>query len=473
MKPLQQALAALCKLFCATNVFEFAVGFLHFKPIKAIRLVGLLLVLLVSPALQAQDSLLSKAEAVTLVLENNLGIQVVRNTREIDENNASLLNSGYLPTVTAGASGNISRQDTEGELADGGVRVADGVENRQYSAALNVNYTLFDGLGRRYQYKRFKERSAQSELEVRQTIETTLLQLFTVYYEAARLRENTHTLEAALNISKDRLKRANYQFEYGQNTGLDVLNAEVDINTDSINLINARQQLRNTMRDLNLILNRDLATTFTADTTVTFAPELDMESMRREAAANNVGLQIAEKDITLSRYDRKVAYSGFLPTVGLTGSYGWNENNTNNPLAFTIQNISTGFSGGVSLSWNLFDGGGTLTGLKNAKLSVQNQELLKKQVQLEVERDIRNAWDSYTNARYVLEVQEKNLQTNQNNFRRTEEQYRLGQVTSLVFRQAQLNLLNAKLDQSQAKYNAKLAELQMLQVSGELLNVTF
>jgi len=99
--------------------------------------------------------------------------------------------------------------------------------------------------------------------------------------------------------------------------------------------------------------------------------------------------------------------------------------------------------------------------------------LLKKQIEQEVERDIRNAWDSYKNALYVLEVQEKNLQTNQDNFNRTDERYKLGRVTSIEFRQAQLNLLNAELAKSQAKYNAKLAELQMLQVSGQLLNVDF
>ena len=127
----------------------------------------------------------------------------------------------------------------------------------------------------------------------------------------------------------------------------------------------------------------------------------------------------------------------------------------------------------MNLTWNLFDGGTTITGIKNAKIAFQNQEIAKKQIQLEVERDIRNAWDSYTNALYVLQVQEKNLQTNQNNFNRTDERYKLGQVTSIEFRQAQLNLLNAELAKSQAKYNAKLAELQMLQVSGQLLNVEF
>jgi len=423
--------------------------------------------------MQAQEKLLSKEEAIALALENNLGIKMAKNTKRIDDNNAGILNSGYLPTITASAGGSIDRQSTEGQFASGDSRTADGVETRRYNAAVNINYTLFDGLNRHYSYKSFQERSKQSALEVRQTIENTILQLFTVYYEVARLTENTKNLEQALEISKDRLKRARYQFEYGQNTGLDVLNAEVDINTDSINLLNSRQQLRNTMRDLNLILNRDLSSTFMADTTVSFVPGLQMENMRNDAEINNVRLQLVEKEITIGRYNVKAAKSNFLPTIGLTGTYGWNESNNNSPLAFLIQNTSTGLTGSVNLSWNIFDGGRGITGIKNFKISYENQELAKKQIELEVERDIRNAWDGYTNALYVLEVQEKNLQTNQNNFKRTDERYKLGQATSIEFRQAQLNLLNAELAQSQAKYSAKLAELQMLQISGQLLNVDF
>lgn len=422
---------------------------------------------------EAQERVLSKEEAIDLTLENNLGIQVARNTKKIDENNASILNSGYLPTVTGNAGGSIDKQNTEGQLASGDTRTADGAETRRYNASVDVNYTLFDGLNRYYSYKSFKERSQQSELEVRQTIENTVLQLFTVYYEVARLTENTKNLEQALGISKDRLKRARYQFEYGQNTGLDVLNAEVDINTDSINLLNSRQQLRNTMRDLNLVLNQNLSSQFLADTIVNFVPGLQMENMHNEAKTNNVRLQLMEKDMNINMYNVKAAKSVFLPTIGLTGTYGWNESSNNSPLAFLIQNTSTGVTGAVNLSWNLFDGGRGITGIKNVKIGYENQELLKKQIELEVERDIRNAWDSYTNALYVLEVQEKNLQTNQNNFNRTDERYKLGQVTSIEFRQAQLNLLNAELAQSQAKYSAKLAELQMLQISGQLLNVDF
>jgi len=421
----------------------------------------------------AQYEVLTKEEAVRLTLINNLGIQISENNAQIAENNAGILNSGYLPTVTGNGSASIDRRNTEGELADGTTRSAEGAETRSYSASVNVNYILFDGLGRLYNYKSLKEQSELSELQVRETIENTILQLFSVYYEVARLEENNNILSEALNISKERLQRAQYQFDYGQNTGLDVLNAEVDVNTDSINLLNSQQQLRNTKRDLNLVMNRELSTSFKIDTLVSFIPGLQMEEMYRNARENNVVVKQMEKNINISEYNYKANKSNFLPTIGLTGSYGWNESANNSPLAFTVQTTSSGLSAGLNLTWNLFDGGRTLTAVKNAKITYENQELFKEQILLEVERDIKNAWETYMNALYVLQAQEKNVTTNLNNFNRTEERYKIGRSNSIEFRQAQINLLNATLSKNQAKYTAKLAELQALQVSGQLLNIHF
>lgn len=90
-----------------------------------------------------------------------------------------------------------------------------------------------------------------------------------------------------------------------------------------------------------------------------------------------------------------------------------------------------------------------------------------------IERDFNNAWDDYHNKLNIYKLQEANIKTSQNNFDRTQEKFKLGQVTSIEFRQAQINLLNAELTKNQAKYSAKLAELELLKISGEILNVKF
>ena len=160
--------------------------------------------------------------------------------------------------------------------------------------------------------------------------------------------------------------------------------------------------------------------------------------------------------------------------MGLSGSYGWNESISPASAFFggsTRQ--TTGWQGGLSLRWNLFDGGTSITQFKNAKIAKDNQELLKQQIELEVERDIANALGNYENLVDVFEIQEQNVITNKNNFERSKERFNLGQITSIEFRQAQINLINAQTNKNLAKYEAKFAELQLLQQIGQLLNIEF
>ena len=163
-----------------------------------------------------------------------------------------------------------------------------------------------------------------------------------------------------------------------------------------------------------------------------------------------------------------------LPTVGLTGTYGWNRNESPASTFFPGRNdVGTNLTLGANLRWNIFDGGRSLVAVKNAKIAYESQEVLRQQLQQEVYRDIANAKGDYKNALAIYRLQEQNVLTNEDNFKRSQERLKLGQITSVEFRQAQLNLLNALTTENAAKYTAKLAELQLLQLTGQLLNVDF
>ena len=434
--------------------------------------------------ISAQDKILSKEEAVELALENNFGIIIAKNNVKVAENNKSILNSGFLPSITANAGANYQRDDSTFEFPGQFITDDDGnqiprpdaklakAEAQRYNAGLTANYVLFDGLGRWYDYKRLKEEHNLSELEARETIETTILQLFSVYFEVARLSENIDILEDTFSNTKNRLRRAEYNFEYGQSNKLEVLNAEVDLVNDSINLMNERQTLKNTQRDLNVLLNQELLETFKVDTTIAFTNPLTLESYLAEAELNNVRMLQAEKNVMINDYTLKSGKSVFLPTVGLTGSYGWNLNQ-NAPGAFFAGvnvNNTRNFGLGASLTWDLFDGGSGITQIKNAKILLESQGTLQEQIKLEIKRDIANAKGDYQNRLEVFRLQEQNVNTATNNYNRSNERYKLGQITSVELRQAQLNLLNAQTSKNLAKYNAKLAELQLLQLTGQLLN---
>ncbi|MFT4761886.1 MAG: outer membrane protein, partial [Saprospiraceae bacterium] len=61
------------------------------------------------------------------------------------------------------------------------------------------------------------------------------------------------------------------------------------------------------------------------------------------------------------------------------------------------------------------------------------------------------------------------VETNRENFERTKEEQKIGQISSIEYRQAQLNLLNAETNLNTARFAAKVIEMELLQLSGQLL----
>ena len=429
--------------------------------------------------LKGQEKL-TKEQALYLALENNFGIQVSKNTTEIQKNNSSFLNSGYLPTVSLSGGSNYVGSDSEIAFPDqfdeqGNPipnRIFEGQESQRFNAGVNLNYTLFDGMGRKYIYKQLKEQYALSELQLRETIEFTILQLFEVYFNIAQFTESSKIFKENLDISKERQKRAQTAFIYGQGNKLSVLNAQVDVTNDSISLIQVNQQLDNYKRDLNLLMNQPINQNFDVELDLKFIDNIKIQSWLETATENNVEILKQKRNSKINSYDIKISQSGYLPTVGLVGSYGWNLNKSPATAFFPGTNNTTYSLGvGASLNWNLFDGGRTKIRTKNAKLSFENQILVEQEAMLSFERDLENSFQNYRNTKEIYEIQKKQVETATYNFERSQAQYKLGSITAIEFRQAQINLSNAQNQRAVAKYRAKLSELQLIQITGQLLNV--
>ena len=442
-------------------------------------IVFILINLVIYPLLGQQT--ISKEEALEIALEKNFGIQVSKNNLEISKNNSSLLNSGFLPTISLNGGSNFTSSNSEiafpGQvLEDGSPRPnlnLDDQESQRFNGGVNLNYTLFDGLGRKFTYKRLKEQYALSELQLRETIEFTIIQLYSVYFNVAQLTESKSIFKQALEVSKERESRAESAFKYGQTNKLAVLNAQVDVTNDSISVLEITQQLDNAKRDLNLLLSQSMENKYSVSTQVDFVSEIQIEALLENAAAYNVSLLKQKQNTQINSYDVKVSQSGYLPSIGLVGSYGWNLNQSPASAFFPGTNNNTySMSFGANLSWNLFDGGRSITRVKNAKIAVENQKILTDETQLTFERDLSNALQSYKNAKMIYSIQEKQVETGSYNFERSQAQYNLGSITAIEFRQAQINLRNAQNQWTLAKYQAKLAELRLLQLSGQLLNIS-
>tara|TARA_Y100001949_G_scaffold36346_1_gene29012 strand:+ start:4216 stop:5532 length:1317 start_codon:yes stop_codon:yes gene_type:complete len=430
-------------------------------------------IVILSFSLSNGQDKLTVNDAVKLALENNLDIKISENQNEILKNNASFLNSGYLPRVSSRVGFNKSNQNIEIETPNNLSGKLDNMKSENSFSNVSIEYILFDNNGRKFNYKKSKELSNRSGLEVKEVIENTLLQLYTVFYEVCRLSEEKDIVKSSLEISKSRLERNKIKFDFGQSTKLELLNAEVDVNTDSIRYLNAVKNLSNAKRDLNLVMNVDLNSDYILDKEIVYNSAENIINFYDNASKNNTKLKIYAKSVEISDFELKSIRSTYLPTVGLNGSYDWNESINDNPYAFFNKNIYDGISGGINLRWDIFNQGKRITANKNAKVMLENSKIEKEKAFLIFQKELNNSYETYNNNLFILEVQEQSLNTSNNNFLRNLEKYDIGIVSSIEFRNAQLNLLNAKLSRNTARYEAKLSELYFLKISGMIIDASF
>ena len=416
------------------------------------------------------QELLNIKEAVAIAIENNYGIQVARQHVEMARNNTDRTLVGYKPSVNALAGANANFGGSTQFKENGDKTSSNNVFTYGGNASVSANYKLLDK-SRIYNLSQLQELLKLSDLQLRQTIERNVYQISTQYYNLANLVSNQSVLEEIVELSKQRLQRAQYQFEYGQGTRLNVLNAEVDLQRDSITLINTNQQIENAKRTFNVLLGRDIEQSFILDTSLIYKDHLLLQSFLNKARMNNTGILMQEKSINISKIDLDIIKSEKSPEISSSLSYGYNMQGF--PGSATTYSDMRGLSGGLSLGWNIFDGGIRKIRRQNTLLDLHAQDLEMTALLQELETDIRNAWDSYLNALYVLEAEKVSLATNELNFERTQDQYRLGQINSIQFRQAQLNLAHAKTNLNTAKYDVKILEIELFMLSGDLLNGYF
>lgn len=414
------------------------------------------------------QEILEVDEAVKLALQNNYGIQIAENNISKAENSNSILNKRLLPAVTANGAATYSNVSAKSTNTQGETFEINGAASKNYSAGLQLSYTLFDGFQRWYTNKNYEENLTLSELDARAIIESNLLQVYAGYYKISQLTENVQNQQEILQISQQRLERSSLSEGYGQVSKLEVLNAEVDVNNDSIQLLQLVNELANAKRDLNVLLGRDVNILFDTETEISFLNDLNKDDLIQNALEYNVNILQGKTQIRLGENLHEVNNGAWLPKLNLNSAYNWSLQDSDNPQQLFPEQRVLGFNAGLSLSWNIFNGGSDKIRKQNSEIDILNAKTNLEQNRQILIRNVENAWANYRNALFLIDVQRKNMNTNKRNFERTEQKFKLGQNTSIEFRQAQTNLLNAQSNYNKSLFDAKVSELQLLQLSGKL-----
>lgn len=411
-------------------------------------------------------------DAINTALEKNHNIKIAKSNQEIQANNATRGNANMLPKVSLSSSYNYSNTDTELELLtnldDPAQKITvDGAETETLNNAVKLDYTIFNGFLNQNTFKKYKLNASLGEIQARQNIETSIMQVINAYYDLANKENSYLAAIQSHKISKERYQRAKSKFDFGGSSSIDMLNAEVDLNTDEVNMKNAEIARDNSRRNLSQLLGMRPNTIFQVDLQCRLDNQLLLNNILDKASQKNASLLSADYQHKVAQKDEKISKAGMYPQVNLNSSYSFNRQE--NGAGQLIFNQNTGYQAGLSLQYNLFDGKKNHIRIQNAKISslIAEEQLMQTKEKMEI--DVMNAFADYQNGLEIIQLDQKSLQTAELNFQRSQELYELGQMTVTQFREAQLNLFNTQIRASTNLYKAKVSEMNLYQLTGELI----
>lgn len=424
------------------------------------------LIIVVALTSNAIAQTLTLVEARALTLSNNYGIQIQQLNSDITALQNSAGYAGMLPTISATAAYNTELTNSEQKYFSGDVRSVTNAGANAFDAGVYLNWTLFDGFAMFATRDKLNELAAKGELQLKNEIEYTMYDLNAAWYQMIQLQEAAEVNKKNIEVSLERYRIAKNRETLGAASHLDVLQAEVDLHTDSASLMQTNLQLKNTKGKINNIIGRDPATEFNSTEKITVNTGIIYSDVITKSIENNTELQIAKKDEAIYNLQVKEFKALLYPELNLTGGYGYLKSTSES--GFVESNLNYGPSVGLSLNIPLFNGFTTSRNIDIAQIGQQIVTTQTQQLQLDINTWIYTLYNQYSTSLALMELEQRNIEAAQQNVTIALAKFDLGNITSVELREIQQALLNAQNRLLVETLNAKLAELQLMKISGQL-----
>jgi outer membrane protein len=415
--------------------------------------------------IQAQE-ILTLEDAISVALKNNYDIKMASNAVRIDSMGVSFANAGMLPRIDASLTKNNNIQNSKQTQSNGEIRELDNAKNNSLNYGVTLGWTIFDGLGMFVRYDQLKQFQKQGETELKMTILTKVGDVMTTYYDLVQQHELLKALDTTIVISKQRLKTAENRFIIGKASKLEVLNAQVDLNTDSSNLLKQKEYIENTKIRLNELLARDLTIDFKVVEEVAINDKLQLAELNTLVELQNPQLQLALISKRIAELDLKQVQANRYPIIKVNSGYSFNE--TESSLGFTSQSSSRGLNYGLSATMNIFNGFQQNRNVKIAKMQIENSTLAVEQQKQTIHAQLATAFQTYLTNIELAKLEESNEAIAKKNLDITLEKFKIGTIPAIEFRNAQQNFVNAIARNSSAKFQAKISEVTLNQITGNI-----
>ena len=418
------------------------------------------------------QELISLEKALSMTLKENIDVKIKTNELDQIRNYEKVGALGALPRIILNGSVSSINGNSSLEFATDNFPTIENArsESKSINGNVGISYNIFNGLGSIYTYQKLKKQRNLKSVELSIQIEQVLLKTAKEYFDIAYLQENYKIVRELLVVSKERYNRIKVLNEFGNASNLDLLSAEIDLNNDSINLMNVEFDLLDAKNQLNITLNRDLLYDFIVEDKVEINRNLSYSDLNRETQNNNNNILLGQYVLDASKKDKKINTLSILPNIDISAQYGYSKIESNTSIV--LDQSTLGLTNFINFSWDIFDALAKNKITKNSKIQIESNKLELSAIKKEIQQQFDASYKLYQNNINLIDLREKNLLTSEKFFAISKEQFYQGQLSSNDFRQAQIDLSISKNVLNQTLYNAKIAELNLYRLSGKILQKT-
>jgi len=409
-------------------------------------------------------------EAIALAYRTNPTLQAQRAQQRALDEAVPQARAGLRPTVSAGASASYRRQDAPDtpalDLTGDGVPeipASDNIsETYPGSASISVEQTLYSG-GRLARGIDAAEATVLSGRESLRSIEQQVLgAVIQAYVDVQRDVEILRIRESNLAVLRRQLEESNARFEVGEITRTDVSQSEARLAQSEADLAGAQAQLSVSRATYAAVVGQ-------APTSLEEPPALpgvptDFDAALDVGLAENPSLQAAEFDLRVAEARHAQARSAYLPSVGLSGSYG-----SSTALdGFELSNRTDTFQAGVSLSVPLFTGGLNSSRVAQALEQANVAKIEIDRQKRSVLQGVSSAFAQVISTRSQLEAGVAGVSAARVAAEGVRQEQQVGLRTTLDVLNGELELRNAEINLAVAKRNLYVAQTSLLTSMGRL-----
>ena len=424
-----------------------------------------LLIAVLSASAQLQR--LTLQDALAKGLSNNFSILIAGNDAEISQNNNTLGNAGFLPTVGATGSFRSSYLSLENKDQLGNVTKTSNANSQTLSGGASLDWTLFDGFGMFLRRDKLSMLESMGETAYKTTVENVLSEIIMSYSAVVQSSNRLQVLQNAINFSNVRFELVKKKYQIGSASELAFLQATTDLNADSASYLRQEVALKNAKANLNTILVVAPETDFETESTISFGEIIDIMPIKDSLASVNSSVQLAKQRSLVANLDYRIAHSPQYPQLGFFTDY--NYSNVKNDYGQTRANRSVGPVVGLNLIIPIFDGGNKRRQATNARIEAESSKYEYEQTLRQIESTLFQVYNDYLSNLKLVKLEEANLKVAVQNTKIAFEKYRVGEMSDIDLRQIQLSQLEAENSLLVAQYQAKISETELLRISGKLI----